>query len=457
MVDLNQLPQFAGVCSREESQRLGMPVAECARRLRQIAYLKQRLAYIASAQLSRTPEWEVKSALALHAWYDAEHATALRKRLVELRENENKLDEPPSAELVAACDELLAAEDTLELLTGIYEVLRPALLEMIGAYVAATNPLADHVSCRALKHIALDEEECIAWGHQTLEVLLHDRAARERSRAFREHIEAHFAAAGMTTKGDNVGPLPPARAKKAPDITPRRDARFHALYDTSTPADSIYADGARPIEERNLALLFKRVREMDVPEAIAGILAQSPDEPWEYHADMHRQMWDEARHALLGQAALEARGVEWQRLPINVTFSFKLARYLGPKERHLLLYAIEQSLMPAGSGKKYEWQIACRSRDKLSCNFHDFDWADEVLHAAIGRRQLRRFYGSDQQQMLKQADELVQRIAHGLKNEPLSDEVAPADWWQRFAERTLNQELPPVPKTHLSEWRPVSS
>src|SRR5436309_2711251 len=110
MHPLDRLPQFAGVCAPEESRRLGMPVAECARRLRVLAYLKQRLAYAATAHLSRTPEWEVKSALALHAWYDAEHATALRRRLVELRENENKLDEAPTAALAAATDELLAAE-----------------------------------------------------------------------------------------------------------------------------------------------------------------------------------------------------------------------------------------------------------------------------------------------------------------------------------------------------------
>ena len=32
-------------------------------------------------------------------------------------------------------------------------------------------------------------------------------------------------------------------------------------------------------------------------------------------------------------------------LPVNVTFSWKLARHCTPVERHILLYAIEQSLI----------------------------------------------------------------------------------------------------------------
>ena len=56
------------------------------------------------------------------------------------------------------------------------------------------------------------------------------------------------------------------------------------------------------------------------------------------------------------------------------------------EERRLLLYAIEQSLMPADTGKKFEFETAVAAGDPLSAHFHDYDWADEVLHAQIGRR-----------------------------------------------------------------------
>lgn len=35
-----------------------------------------------------------------------------------------------------------------------------------------------------------------------------------------------------------------------------------------------------------------------------------------YYASMLRQMWDEARHAMLGQALMEAKGIDWTALPV---------------------------------------------------------------------------------------------------------------------------------------------
>jgi hypothetical protein len=48
------------------------------------------------------------------------------------------------------------------------------------------------------------------------------------------------------------------------------------------------------------------------------------------------------------------------------------------------LYFIEQGLMPK-NGKRYEWETARASHDSLAALFQDYDWADEVLHARVGR------------------------------------------------------------------------
>ena len=44
---------------------------------------------------------------------------------------------------------------------------------------------------------------------------------------------------------------------------------------------------------------------------------------------------------------------------------------------------IEQGL--AQNGKRYEWEVGKESGNPLSALFQDFDWADEVLHARVGR------------------------------------------------------------------------
>jgi hypothetical protein len=455
------IPPFAGVCDARAAARVGLSVAEGARRLRRFAFTLERLACIAAAHLNPTPEWEIKSALALHAWLDAEHATALRRRVVELREPEGSLDQPPDGALAAALEEALRAHGSAELVIGIYSVLRPALVEAMERYLAATNPLCDQPSCRALKLILLEQREALAWGEGALEALTETPHAASLPESWVAHLRAYLAAAGGIdgTLPASSAPLPPPRAAAAfmPDVMPRRDARFHGLYDPSIPADIIYADELRAPDERNLALLFKRLREMDVPEAIAGILAEMPRQPWPFYHDMLRQMWDEARHALLGQAALEARGVGWTELPVNVTFSYKLAKFCTPQERHVLLFAIEQSLMPAARGKRWEWTIAQLSGDALSTTFHDFDWADEVLHAAIGKLHLRSVFHGDYNAAFREAEKLAARIATGLEREPMPLDAPPPDWWERFAAGVLGRVVPPAPRTHLSDWDPTSS
>jgi hypothetical protein len=41
--------------------------------------------------------------------------------------------------------------------------------------------------------------------------------------------------------------------------------------------------------------------------------------------------------------------------------------------------------MPAKTGKKYEWDVAVATTNRLTELIQDYDWADEVLHAKIGR------------------------------------------------------------------------
>ena len=58
---------------------------------------------------------------------------------------------------------------------------------------------------------------------------------------------------------------------------------------------------------------------------------------------------------------------------------------LTPLERHGVLYTIEQGLMPKKTGKEYEWQVALATANPLTSMMQDYDWADEILHARIGR------------------------------------------------------------------------
>ena len=99
---------------------------------------------------------------------------------------------------------------------------------------------------------------------------------------------------------------------------------------------------------------------------------------------MTRQLWDEARHAMMGEVGFVSLGVDWTQIPINFTWSLGLNTQLEPWERHAVLYFIERGLMP-NTGKRFEWEVGVASQNPLSATIQDYDWADEVLHSNIGR------------------------------------------------------------------------
>ena len=80
---------------------------------------------------------------------------------------------------------------------------------------------------------------------------------------------------------------------------------------------------------------------------MASIITETPSKPWDYYRDMTRQLWDEARHAMMGEAGFANLGIDWpKKVMINYTWSLALNTQLKPIERHAVLYFIEQGLMP---------------------------------------------------------------------------------------------------------------
>lgn len=165
-IDNLGIPPLAGLCTYEEAGRVGYGVEHNVNLLKRYIYVASRLNSIFAAHLARTPEWEVKCAMSLHMWLDAEHSTALRKRVDEMREPPLHLDRVPDEKLAAWLDEAIRAENTTELLTGIYRVIKPELVRALRKHPAETNPLVDYPTCRILKQMLAEEEEMVAWGRE---------------------------------------------------------------------------------------------------------------------------------------------------------------------------------------------------------------------------------------------------------------------------------------------------
>lgn len=82
---MSSVAPLAGLCGYEDAARPGLSVEHTVQLLRRLARIERRTLLVVAAQLNAVPEWEVKCALALHLWQDAEHCPSLRERVAEMR------------------------------------------------------------------------------------------------------------------------------------------------------------------------------------------------------------------------------------------------------------------------------------------------------------------------------------------------------------------------------------
>jgi hypothetical protein len=437
-IDNLGIPPLAGVCSYAEAAEPGLSVDATVDRLKRYGYALRQLHEVATAHLPSTPEWEIKCALSLHLWLDAEHVTAIRSRVAEMREPPLHLDAVPDERLHAAFEELLRCEGSAELVAGIYGAARSEIVAAIDDHLRVLNPLFDYPTQRLLRTIVREQREMLQWGREALAALSASDAARICAVQFETHIRRYIACAGgicgRQERPAAADAAPPARWDGTPfemDVTPRRDARFVDPFNATAKIDDYYKDESRPTDERTWALACKRLREMDVPEWMAPILFKTRGKPWEYYREVSRQLWDEARHAMMGEVSLVSLGIPFYAYPIDWASSVSLNLEFTPLEAHLILWRIEQDLMPGGTGKRFEWSVAGLHDDAFFIALQDYDWADEVLHAQIGRRWLTSEF--ERAELNAVTTRLLERWEPRL--EAYAERSTGAEWWPEFLER----------------------
>ena len=409
-----RLPMLAGLCSMEEALGDGLSVEECVRRLKRMHYCLKRLHRIFNDRLTAEPVYELKMGFSLHSHLCAEQATVLRQRVGEMREPPLGMDAVPCEALKRLFDEIANAPDTEDLLRGLYLVAVPQLRLEMKKYRADTHPLADAPTRRLLRATLLDMKDIEDYGEQVQLAfgLEETEWSSELGKAWEgELIEKQFSAVPRPFDG-----------------VPQRDTRFPDPYNMGVNAEVFLYDKTMPVEPKTLMMYYKRLREIDVPEMMASIIAETGDQPWAYYRDMTRQLWDEARHAMMGEVGFAQKGVDWSKhVMVNFTWSLALNTQLTPKERHAVLYFIEQGLMPK-NGKRYEWEVGKESGNPLSALFQDFDWADEVLHARVGRDWYVSTF-ENTKEAVRYGDECWSRVLMDWNRYKDSGKTEHRNWW----------------------------
>lgn len=426
----------------------GLSVEPCVARLKRYHYAFKRLHQIFTARITAEPIYELKSGFSLHAYLCSEHVLALRKRVAEMREPPLGLEQVPSSHLALFFDEILAAPNTEELLLGIYEKALPALKAALERHLTDTNPLADYPSVRLCRIAMAEVDQMIDFGRKAIGSIVGE-SQRTNLNSWLTMLDACLRAAGGLHGADQEKPekIEPQFSSNPYryDPRPRRDERFSDPFNMGVNAEVFLYDPKYPPAAKALMMFYKRLREIDVPEMMASIITETADKPWEYYRDMTRQLWDEARHAMMGEVGFVEQGIDWRKVMVNFTWSLALNTQLKPIERHAVLYFIEQGLMPK-TGKRYEWEVGQASGNKLAALFQDYDWADEVLHAKIGRDWYLKEFGNPQE-AIRYGDECWSRVLMDWGSWRAQGLTEHRNWWpELYSEACRRWGVEPDPE-----------
>jgi len=441
------LPPLVGLHTMSEAAATGLSVSESVARLKRIHWSLKRLHQILISRITGEPIYELKMAFSLHAFYCSEHVGEFAARVREMRQPPYGLEVSPNASLDLFFDEILAAP-TPGLLAGLYEHAIPALIRALENLMADTNKLFDHPTYRICRLTLVEIQDVQQYGSEAVRCLV-DADSRKELGDWPSALERMLAAAGdLDGRKEPTGETVVAQFSVVPykyDPVPKRDNRFKDPYNMGVNAEALLFDTSMPPFPKLIMLYFKRMREIDVPEMMASILAETTGKPWEYYRDMTRQLWDEARHAMMGELGFVSLGIDWTRIPFNFTWSLGLNTMLTAQERHGVLYTIEQGLMPRKTGKQYEWEVAVASANPLSAMIQDYDWADEVLHAKIGRDWIVSEIGS-QTEAIAFGDKAWSKILVDWKKWKEDGLTEHRNWWPEIYRAACeNQGVEPDP------------
>ena len=428
---------LAGICSYKQAANSGLSVETTINRLRRYVFIHTHLVQIIAAHLNGVPEWEVKGSLCLHLWQNAEHGTWMRHRVTEMRTPPHHLDKIPDDCLSDLLDEVLHAENTGELLAGLYELIVPELISAMETHIRQANPIADYPTIRLLKMAIQEKQEQLAWARPAMENIKSE--SDNNFSDWLSHLRRMYVACGGVHGGAVRGDRLPSMQRRScqrtfnPVRVWRRDGRFDHLLNSRGQGVSENA----LLEERMAYMSYIRLTEVHVPELIALVIYEWRDQPWEFYRDLSRHLWDEARHSMMGEAFLGSRNIDFTKTAQEISFAAFPNTELPPYERYALLWGVEQGLM-SNTGKVAELKLAQEAHDELMTTFQDFDWADEVLHAQIGRRWLLPHYDNRRDVL----NEVYEKVKHQYANIMEEDaQVEGYDWWPQFYETHIKPAI----------------
>lgn len=400
---MNATYQYAGL---QRAKEPGLSVEACAHRIHRLSYVEERLMFLQAAHIVTTPQRDVKGLLSRLQYEDGLHSDILKNRLVELRVSQSKSQSIPDGRLRVVLDEAMFSESSVELLAALAKVFKPALLEAYRNYAGETNGLADYETVRLIRTIIAEEEQGLCLLQAAYADIVRTAEDEELGRSWADTLEGMLQDAGGIDGSARAkdGGIQPVRSGKPYRVArrPEHDETFSHVW------DFIHVDSDR-VPERLAQMVATRLGEITIAEALAIVLLEVEEQPWSFYTAISRHMWDEMRHSLFGEAAAEQVYGDRAALPLR-DFEVEYLFEMTPIELYAMLgIGVEAALMKYPPGKRAEFEF-CRdlAGEPLMTTLQDFDWADEVEHVRIARRQLKGWFAGDSEDLAELAEKGMQ-------------------------------------------------
>lgn len=179
-------------------------VEATAKRVRNFRYAEEWMMMIMGGWVATIPEVPVKTGLGKVIWESAQAADEFGKRLPELRCGRKAVEASEAANegfagFVQAVAEPERPDLTIEKLVGIFDVLKPHLVEIYETTMRETDQIADAPTIEILDVITRKTKRHIAWGQEVLDRLCETDALRERRRKRADELNEQLRKSGGVT------------------------------------------------------------------------------------------------------------------------------------------------------------------------------------------------------------------------------------------------------------------
>jgi len=179
-------------------------VEATARRVRNFRYAEEWMMMILGGWVATIPELPVKTGLGKIIYEDSMIADALGKRLPELRCGRQTVNASESsnqgfADFINAVSEPESPDRTIEKLAGVFDVLKPHLVDVYERTMRETDQICDAPTIDLLDDAVRRTRRHITWGQEVLDRLCDTDALRERRRVRVEALRKQLADCGGVT------------------------------------------------------------------------------------------------------------------------------------------------------------------------------------------------------------------------------------------------------------------